>query len=352
MNLRDYLSDSAEVNAQIKDLDRAKSCELKVLGIKWKADDDTLIMECADKEQIKVTKRSVLSQINGFCFDPLGLLTPLMISAKIFLQDIHKQKLGWDTILPDEQIQRWKAIKEDIAGFKKAIPRTVLNKTPEAKYMLSVFVDSSKRAYACCLYTTTSTKNGTKNTSLFTARAKVAPIKKGQTIPRLELLWWKGPTWLSYPDEEWPVRPISDVKDIDDDECEMLIQHTTEDLNKSDSDWPIDTIADEDQVTSRLPNAAEIILAEKQIVLQEQRIHGTALVSKNKQFKTVFDSDGILRKCGRIQRAEIQSEIANPMYIPKQSILGLRIAEHIHRDLAHCGNNQLLCELRQRFWIP
>ncbi|CAJ0606241.1 unnamed protein product [Cylicocyclus nassatus] len=403
MNLRDYLSDSAEVNAQIKDLDRAKSCELKVLGIKWKADDDTLIMECADKEQIKVTKRSVLSQINGFCFDPLGLLTPLMIPAKIFLQDIHKQKLGWDTILPEEQIQRWKAIKEDIAGFKKAIPRTVLNKTPEAKYMLSVFVDSSKRAYACCLYTTTSTKNGTKNTSLFTAKAKVAPIKKEQTIPRLELLsiflglsvaettmskcginftevnlfsdstialswiasnkklppivttlvqkisfaaeriretaklnffhvpteenaadcatrginkqdfaacsWWKGPTWLSYPDEEWPVRPISDVKDIDDDECEMLIQHTTEDLNKSESDWPIDTIsnyprlkrivayclrfirkaskntrfkiADEDQVTSRLPNAAEVILAEKQIVLQEQRIYGAALVSKN-----------------------------------------------------------------------
>ncbi|CAJ0593115.1 unnamed protein product [Cylicocyclus nassatus] len=435
MNLRDYLSDSAEVNAQIKDLDRAKSCELKVLGIKWKADDDTLIMECADKEQIKVTKRSVLSQINGFCFDPLGLLTPLMIPAKIFLQDIHKQKLGWDTILPEEQIQRWKAIKEDIAGFKKAIPRTVLNKTPEAKYMLSVFVDSSKRAYACCLYTTTSTKNGTKNTSLFTAKAKVAPIKKKQTIPRLELLsiflglsvaettmskcginftevnlfsdstialswiasnkklppivttlvqkisfaaeriretaklnffhvpteenaadcatrginkqdfaacsWWKGPTWLSYPDEEWPVRPISDVKDIDDDECEMLIQHTTEDLNISESDWPIDTksnyprlkrivayclrfirkaskntrfkIADEDQVTSRLPNAAEVILAEKQIVLQEQRIYGTALVSKNKQFKTVFDSDGILRKCGRIQRAEVQSEIANPM---------------------------------------
>ncbi|CAJ0608642.1 unnamed protein product [Cylicocyclus nassatus] len=188
MNLRDYLSDSAEVNAQIKDVDRAKNCELKVLGIKWKADDDTLIMECADKEQVKITKRSVLSQINGFCFDPLGLLTPLMIPAKIFLQDIHKLKLGWDTILPEEQIQRWKAIQGDIVGFKKAIPRTVLNKTPEAKYILSIFVDSSKRAYACCLYTTTSAKNGMKSTSLFTAKAKVAPIKKEQTIPRLELL--------------------------------------------------------------------------------------------------------------------------------------------------------------------
>ncbi|CAJ0589127.1 unnamed protein product [Cylicocyclus nassatus] len=94
MNLRDYLSDSAAVNAQIKDVDRAKNRELKVLGIKWKADDDTLVMECADKEQVKITKRSVLSQINGFCFDPLGLLTPLMIPAKIFLQDIHKLKLG------------------------------------------------------------------------------------------------------------------------------------------------------------------------------------------------------------------------------------------------------------------
>ncbi|CAJ0595173.1 unnamed protein product [Cylicocyclus nassatus] len=381
MNLRDYLSDSAEVNAQIKDVDRATNCELKVLGIKWKADDDTLIMECADKELVKITKRSVLSQINGFCFDPLGLLTPLMIPAKIFLQDIHKLKLGWDTILPEEQIQRWKAIQGDIVGFKKAIPRTVLNKTTEAKYMLSIFVDSSKRAYACCLYTTTSAKNAETTMSkcrinftevnLFSdstialswiaSSKKLPPIvttlvqkisvaaERIREIAKLNFFhvpteenaadcatrginkqeftacrWWKRPSWLNHPNKEWPVRPISDVKDSDDDECEMLTHQTTEDLSKSSSDWPVATIssypklkrvvayclrfirmasknsrfkmAEEDRGTSRLPNVAELILAEKHIVLQEQRTYGTALVSKNKQFKTIYDKEGILRR--------------------------------------------------------
>ncbi|CAJ0607513.1 unnamed protein product [Cylicocyclus nassatus] len=438
MNLRDYLSDSAAVNAQIKDVDRATNRELKVLGIKWKADDDTLVMECADKEQVKITKRSVLSQINGFCFDPLGLLTPLMIPAKIFLQDIHKLKLGWDTILPEEQIQRWKTIQDDIVGFKKAIPRTVLNKTPEAKYMLSIFVDSSKRAYACCLYTTTSAKNGMKSTSLFTAKAKVAPIKKEQTIPRLELLsiflglsvaettmskcginfsevnlfsdstialswiasskklppivttlvqkisfaaeriretaklnffhvpteenaadcatrginkqdftacrWWKGPSWLNHPNKEWPVRSISDVKDSVDDECEMLTHQTTEDLSKSNSDWPVATIssypklkrvvayclrfirmasknsrfkmAEEDQGTSRLPNAAELIFAEKHIVLQEQRIYGTAL-------KT-------------IGRWKLTDELLHTSLCEIESIVNSRPLTHIGEDDPSC----------------
>ncbi|CAJ0598230.1 unnamed protein product [Cylicocyclus nassatus] len=433
MNLRDYLSNCKDVNDNIKESDRAKGPDVKVLGLKWKAADDTLLMECVDKEHAKVTKRTVLSQINGFCFDPLGLLTPLMIPAKIFLQDIHKQKLGWDVPLPQEEAQKWKTIKEDIVGFKKSIPRRVLHKTPDAEHKLAVFVDSSKRAYACCLYVTT-VENGKMVTTLFTAKAKVAPIKKEQTIPRLELLsiflglsvaettmskcgikftevnlfsdstialswigsnkklppivttlvqkigfaagrigtaaklnffhvpteensadcatrgidkhgfygckWWKGPNWLNYPNEHWPVRCISNIDTSEHEECEMLTNQTVEHFETS--DWPVDSIssypklkrivayclrfirsaskntrfkiAEEEQVKTLPPNAAEIILAEKYIILQEQRVFGTTAVSNNKQFKTIYDTDGILRKCGRIQHADVRIDTANPMY--------------------------------------
>ncbi|EYC38631.1 hypothetical protein Y032_0705g1686 [Ancylostoma ceylanicum] len=100
------------------------------------------------------------------------------------------------------------------------------------------------------------------------------------------------------------------------------------------------------------PNAAEIELAEKYVVKQEQHIHGTSAAIQNKHFNVGYDNEGILKRFGRIQHADVLKDVASPMYIPRQSILGARIAENIHRSMAHCGSNQLVCELRQRFWIP
>ncbi|VDP50401.1 unnamed protein product, partial [Heligmosomoides polygyrus] len=130
MNLRDYLSNSAYVNKTIPDSDRAASTDIKVLGIQWNAEGDTLSLKCVEKQSVKVSKRTVLSQINGYCFDPLGLLTPLLIPAKIFLQDLHKKNI----------------------------------------------------------YVTTTSCGNRKDSRLFTAKSKIAPISKEQTIPRLELL--------------------------------------------------------------------------------------------------------------------------------------------------------------------
>ncbi|RCN33861.1 Pao retrotransposon peptidase, partial [Ancylostoma caninum] len=165
-----------------------KDKEIKVLGLSWNSIDDTLSFTCTEKTQKKISKRTVLSQINGFCFDPLGLLTPLIVPVKVFLQYIHKMKLGWDMPLPDEASQQWNSIRSNIIGFSKSIPRKALEKDWKAEYILSIFVDSSKRAYACSLYVTTATEHGKVDTQLFTAKSKVAPLKKEQTIPRLELL--------------------------------------------------------------------------------------------------------------------------------------------------------------------
>ena len=60
------------------------------------------------REQLKelnlsaFSKRSVLSQISGI-YDPLGLLTPFTVTAKIMMQQLwkdDKKDLGWDDVLP------------------------------------------------------------------------------------------------------------------------------------------------------------------------------------------------------------------------------------------------------------
>ncbi|KIH43362.1 hypothetical protein ANCDUO_26634 [Ancylostoma duodenale] len=111
MNLRDYLSNCPFVNDNIPAPDRASSSVAKVFGIQWNSDHDELALECSAKMHKRATKRSVLSQINGLCFDPLGLLTPLLTKGKTFLQDLHKKKLRWDDPLPDEDSGTWTSIR-------------------------------------------------------------------------------------------------------------------------------------------------------------------------------------------------------------------------------------------------
>ncbi|KAL6739572.1 hypothetical protein Aduo_013009 [Ancylostoma duodenale] len=190
--------------------------------------------------------------------------------------------------------------------------------------------------------------------------------------------WWIGPKWLNYPCEIWPVTHISNLNRNTFEDVETLAVQSTEE-EKADAIWPVERISNyfklrrivayslrfirhsskntclqllDSGVQTMTPNAAEIELAEKCIIKQEQNIHGTSAAIQNKHFNVGYDNEGILKRFGRIQHADMFKDVASPMYIPRQSILGARIAENIHRSISHCGSNQLVCELRQRFWIP
>ena len=44
------------------------------------------------------TKRTLLADLNRV-FDPLGFLAPILISGKIFIQQLWQLQLDWDTVL-------------------------------------------------------------------------------------------------------------------------------------------------------------------------------------------------------------------------------------------------------------
>lgn len=47
----------------------------------------------------KTTKRNILSQISQL-FDPLGLLGPIILSAKLLIQELWKSQIDWDSSVP------------------------------------------------------------------------------------------------------------------------------------------------------------------------------------------------------------------------------------------------------------
>ena len=63
-------------------------------------------------------------------YDPIGLLQPILINLKILFQELCKQKLSWDKILPDDFRNEFEKIMFSVQDMEKIfMPRNVLPKT-------------------------------------------------------------------------------------------------------------------------------------------------------------------------------------------------------------------------------
>ena len=85
---------------------------LKVLGIRWAPSNDELLMDLnlGDEAGVKLTKIQILRIVSGI-YDPLGLLSPLVLPLRVFLQELHISGLEWDENLSPEQQRKWETLK-------------------------------------------------------------------------------------------------------------------------------------------------------------------------------------------------------------------------------------------------
>ena len=130
MNLREWLTNSPEVNNKIKPEDQVEDKVTKVLGIVWNAQSDELSINTKKVEATEpaTTKREVLSTIASI-YDPLGMVTPAVINMKIFLQDLWEKEIDWDDPLDEDDKEKWKNITKDLKELSNIqLPRFVGNK--------------------------------------------------------------------------------------------------------------------------------------------------------------------------------------------------------------------------------
>ncbi|XP_073841572.1 uncharacterized protein [Musca autumnalis] len=149
----------------------------KTLGIRWNAASDTFyfITEKINNKN-SFTKREVLSVIARL-FDPLGWLAPVIITAKIFMQQLWLDEIKWDDHLKPISLMRWKSFLSNYVHIDKiSIPRWV-KYSPECTIEFHGFCDSSELAYAAALYSRVKIGN-VISANLLVSKSKVAPIKK------------------------------------------------------------------------------------------------------------------------------------------------------------------------------
>ncbi|XP_055681857.1 uncharacterized protein LOC129789234 [Lutzomyia longipalpis] len=159
----------------------------KVLGIPWNAKLDTFhFTSPISLSEIVKSKRDVASSIAKL-FDPLGLVGPVIIEAKIFLQELHEVKASWDDPLPEEFLLKWRKFVQSLEGLKRiSIPRWISTINNPYRVDLHVFCDASFKAYGSVVYYVSRDREGNTCSRILSSKSRVAPLNK-ITIPRLEL---------------------------------------------------------------------------------------------------------------------------------------------------------------------
>ncbi|XP_037930661.1 uncharacterized protein LOC119665511 [Teleopsis dalmanni] len=161
---------------------------IKTLGLTWQPKEDQFRIKLKLDPLKIITKRTITSNLAKI-FDPLGLLGPVLVTAKILIQDLWQLQLTWDEAVPTEIYTRWTTFYDDLQVLDQfKIDRHIFGKQMPAleSIQLHVFCDASQKAYGAAVYVRAKLMDGRLINRLLCSKSRVAPLKK-QTIPRLEL---------------------------------------------------------------------------------------------------------------------------------------------------------------------
>ncbi|XP_075150473.1 uncharacterized protein LOC142224575 [Haematobia irritans] len=158
----------------------------KTLGIRWNAKNDSFYFSVKPIIQKDIfTKRRVLSIISTL-FDPAGWLGPVIIVAKMLMQQIWTEGTDWDECLTESSDLQWRQFVEDYENLHNVqLPRWI-GFDPNCHMEIHGFSDASEKAYGACVYARVQSADGDIQTHLLLAKSRVAPLKT-ISLPRLEL---------------------------------------------------------------------------------------------------------------------------------------------------------------------
>ena len=121
-----------------------KPMESKLLGLYWNKSNDTLAVNFEDcKKMHELTKRGVLRAM-AKVYDPLGIASPISLSAKHIYQQICEESHTWDGALRKELELAWKKWLQNLPN-EVTIPRSPISVHEKVtEVCLDAFGDASK----------------------------------------------------------------------------------------------------------------------------------------------------------------------------------------------------------------
>ncbi|XP_077978766.1 uncharacterized protein LOC144434185 [Glandiceps talaboti] len=170
------------------DLDQDNLPMERALGMCWDVETDKFgfLIQIKDKP---VTRRGILSVVSSV-YDPLGIVAPAVLPPKMILQDLCKQKLGWDEQIPAKQQKKWEKWLVDLPKLEDGFS---VNRCMKPKgygeavsTQLHHFSDASESGYGTVSYIRMVNNEDKVHCAFMLGKSRVAPLKQ-VTIPRMEL---------------------------------------------------------------------------------------------------------------------------------------------------------------------
>ncbi len=146
---------------------------MKALGVQWNAETDTFAFKLNPPKDIEYTKRGFLKKL-ATLFDPLQMLVPFTIQARMAMQETWLLGLGSDDEFSAElrkKCQEWFSQLPDLFGVQ--VPRSYREAgTSMIHVSIHTMTDASQLAYAAVSYVRHQYGNGKVTVRFVAAKAK------------------------------------------------------------------------------------------------------------------------------------------------------------------------------------
>ena len=156
MNLRQWFTNSPALTTIIDKMRTGSERDhAGLLGMTWNPKDDMLQFPrkaIVIPPDWKFTKRQVLSSASS-TFDPLCLISPVLVPAKKFISALWDKGFDWNEVLPDEFQQQYNEIAKEIEAASAFVTSRYLHFDKTLPVEMHVFCDACPTTAAgCCVF--------------------------------------------------------------------------------------------------------------------------------------------------------------------------------------------------------
>ena len=196
-NLTKFVSSSKEFLMNLENLDLGKHMEsflnnenvvTKILGLQWNLTNDRIGVSIRDLKVPK-TKRDLLSLIAGI-YDPLGIVSPLVLQGRVLMQELCRLRLRWDDDIQDSIKNRVLCWLTSVENHKNITVNRCIKpclSTNIKSFQWHFFSDASLLGYGAVAYLRIVDFDESIYCGFVMGKCRVAPLK-AVSVPRLELV--------------------------------------------------------------------------------------------------------------------------------------------------------------------
>ncbi|XP_071651745.1 uncharacterized protein [Temnothorax longispinosus] len=373
-------------------------CVTKRLGLRWLPQKDSFTFSTRISSHTDhLTKRLAWSEVAQI-LDPLGFLSPVVIKAKMLLQELwlHETPNGMNHCHPSSH-HGGSLSEKNSQVCKLSIPRWYIQgNTSQTTWSTSSvefhgFFYTSQLAMAAVVFITVHGSNGA-TISLVCSKTKVAPLKR-LTIPRLELtaaqllsrlmpyvqatlklnvtathLWTDSVvtlTWIKSHASRWKdfVRNrVSQIQELTanahwkyvpaasqpDDHWDLIYRFIA--LLRGFWDGSLDSHSALEKARFFWIKAtqAAYFTYEIKMLTANLRLPTAHAFSR---LTAYIDAQGIIRVGGRLNQSALAQDNKHQAILPRHSRFSTLIIAHAHLRTLHGGTQLTLAHVRQQYWI-